>query len=89
MMTSIVDEVLAVNYLMRRPLERDEVERVLHALGLANYEIEKREPHKPSRGSGASKHRPAPTSQPNAVSRTAQSRAAEPSPSRPVGPESG
>lgn len=35
----LVDAVLAVNYLMRRPLTRDEVERVLHAVALANYEI--------------------------------------------------
>lgn len=36
---AVVDAVLGVNYLMRVPLTRDEVERVLHAVALANYEV--------------------------------------------------
>lgn len=41
-----VQDVLATAYLMRRPVTQDEAERVLHALGLANYEVTKRPPEK-------------------------------------------
>lgn len=33
----VLDDVLAVNHLMREPVTQDEAERVLHALLLANY----------------------------------------------------
>ena len=41
-----VQDVLATGYLMRQPVTQDEAERVIHALGLANYEIKKRPPER-------------------------------------------
>lgn len=43
---TVAEDVLAVNHLMRQPVTEDECERVVHALGLANYEIRKRPPEK-------------------------------------------
>lgn len=44
--------VLSVNYLMRKPVTREEAERVIHALHLANYELVKRPPETPRRRRG-------------------------------------
>ena len=42
----IVQDVLAMNYLMRQATTRDEAERVVHALVLANYDIVPRPPER-------------------------------------------
>lgn len=42
----IVQDVLRMNYLMYTPITQREAERVVRALGLANYEIKKRPPEK-------------------------------------------
>lgn len=36
---AVVEDLLRVNYLMRKPLTRNECERVLAALALANYDV--------------------------------------------------
>ena len=47
--SDVVADVVAVNYLMRRPTTFDEARRVVHALGLAGYELRKRPPETASK----------------------------------------
>lgn len=50
---ALVEAVLATNYLMRVPLSRDEVERVLWAITLAHYEVRPCTPTEVVRGKKA------------------------------------